>query len=103
MGWINMTAGRTTIKWSNYYKATPTNLLRWAQSIQAILAGASATTSFMELNKWIPIGTALAVIVVNQAVQFFGNVVHDMESATAQFPSGDEVTVTKEIKSDEVA
>lgn len=97
-----MTVGKTTFKWSNYTRPTPINLLRWAQSIQGILAGISATTSFMELNKWIPIGTAVAIIIVNQAVQFFGNVVHDMESATAQFPSGEEVIITKEVK-DEVA
>jgi len=96
-----MTVGKTTFQWSNYYRPTPNNLLRWSQAVQGILAGASATTSFIELNKWIPIATSIGILIVNQAVQFFGNVVHDMESATAQFPSGEEVIVTHEIKTDE--
>lgn len=93
-----MTMGKTKFKWSNYTKLnTPANVVRWSGALQGLLAGASALTSFMETNKWVPIITALLIIVVNQVAQFAGSVKQELEAATAVFPSGDEVTLVKEV------
>lgn len=92
----------TTFSWRNYTKPTPRNVLRMAEFIQGILLAVSTISMIMD-NRAAAIGINVAIVIVNRAVMFFGDIVEEIktESVTAEFPSGDEVTITKEVKPDE--
>lgn len=87
-----------TFSWRNYTKPTPRNLLRFSELIQGILLGVSTGSMFTEAPSWVPICLNISVVIVNRVVMFFGSVVEDQkqETATAHFPSGDSVTMTKD-------
>lgn len=93
-----MTIEQTTFSWRNYSKPTPKNLLRISEFIQGTLLGLS-TVSLIMKEPTVAIWMNVAIIVVNRLVMFFGSIVEDAktETAVAEFPSGEEVVVTKSI------
>lgn len=85
----------TTFNWKNYTKPTPRNVLRMTEFVQGILLGISTISVIMN-SPTVAIAVNLTMVVVNRAVMFFGDIVEESktESVTAEFPSGEEVTVT---------
>ena len=86
----------TSFHWKNYTRPTPKNLLMFSRLIQGILLGISTLTIANQWPMWISISLNISVVIVSQLTLFFGNIVDDAktESATAEMPSGKEVTVT---------
>lgn len=95
-----MTIGKKelTFKWSNYTRPTPKNLERIAGAVRDILAGIAAMSIANEFSKWVSMGLAIAIIIVGQVVKFAASVADEekQESAVAEFPSGETVTITKD-------
>ncbi len=92
---------KTTFSWKNYTRATPKNLLGLSAAMRRLVLLVTSSTIIMEANKWVPIAVLLLGGMLDELKNFFATVVEDTEEATAQFPSGDEITITKEIKLDE--
>ncbi len=93
-----MTVGKTTFSPSNYFSPTPKNLLRISEAIQGTLLGVSTISLATSAPWWVPLSLNISVILANQIVKFFGSIVHEQEeTAVAEFPSGDTVTVTKPV------
>lgn len=95
-----MTIGKkeVTFKWSNYTRPTPKNLERMAGAVRDILAGIAAMSIANEFSKWVSMSIAIAIIIVGQVVKFAASVADEekQESAVAEFPSGEEITITKD-------
>lgn len=92
----------TSFNWKNYTRPTPRNVLRMAEFVQGILLTVSTISVIMD-NPAVAIGINIAMVVVNRSVMFFGDIVEEIktESVTAEFPSGQEVTVTHQTPKDE--
>lgn len=93
-----MTIGKkqVTFRWGNYTKPTPKNVERLAGALRDTLAGIVALSVYSEFNQWVSIAISIGIIVVGQIAKFAAAVAQDQESATAEFPSGDTVTLTKD-------
>jgi len=95
-----MTIGtkEVTFRWSNYTRPTPKNLLGLAAFLRRFVALVAGTTILMEMSSWVPLSVIGAGWLLDEAKNFFAHVVDDtkQESATAQFDSGEEVTITKD-------
>ncbi len=86
----------TSISWRNYTKPTPKNLLAISAAMRRLVAVVAGTSIVMDANMWVPLSVLMAGALLDEVKNFFATVVEDekVESATAQMPSGKEVTVT---------
>ena len=94
-------AESTTFSWRNYTRPTPKNLLGIAAGLRRLVAAATGATVLADANHWIPFSILMTGAALDELKNFFAVIVHDTEEAVAEFPSGDQVTVQKEVKKDE--
>lgn len=88
----------TNFSWKNYTKPTPKNLLGLSAAMRRLVLLVTGSSIIMDANKWVPLGVLLLGGFLDEAKNFFATVVEESktESVTAEFPSGEEVTVTHE-------
>lgn len=92
----------TTFSMRNYFRPTPKNLLRVSEAIQGTLMGVQLIALPTGAPWWVSFIITLGVIFTNQIVKFFGSIVHEQqETAVAEFPSGEKVTLTHEVEQKE--
>ncbi len=83
--------------WSNYTKPTPENILGVASALRRLVALSAGVSVLMDANKWVPLGIIVFGWTLDELKNFAANVIeHEKESATAHFPSGEDVVVTKD-------
>lgn len=92
----------TNVSWKNYTRPTPPNVLMYAEFIQGILLSFS-TISMLMSYPGVALTLNIMMIFVNQAVKLVGKIVEKSktESVTAEYPSGEKVTVTHDKPKDE--
>lgn len=86
---------KTTFSWKNYTKPTPENLLGLSAALRRGVAIVAGTSILMDANKFVPLLILGIGWFLDELKNFFAVVVEREEKATAHFPSGDEVTLTK--------
>ena len=61
---------------------------------------AAGSSILMEMHQWIPVAILVLGFILDKAKNFFSYVLEEerTESATAEFPSGELITVTHEVK-----
>ncbi len=91
-----------TFSWKNYLKATPKNLLGLAAAMRRLVAVIAGTSIVLEANMWVPLGILILGAFLDEMKNFFAAVVEDqkVEVAEAEFPSGEQVVITKTVPSD---
>lgn len=89
--------------WRHYTKPTPKNILGFVSALRRILGGMSAITVLAEAHRFVPATFIISMLVIDELKNFFAMVNDDVtkESVTAEFPSGQEVTVTHKTPKDE--
>ena len=87
-----------TFHWSNYAKPTPKNLLGLAAAFRRMVTLITGASIIMDAKPWVPIAVLIVGGLLDELKNFFASVVEDAktESTTAEFPSGDTVTITKD-------
>jgi hypothetical protein len=94
----NEEMARADFSWKHYAKPTPKNLLGLAAAMRRLVAVVAGTSIVLEANMWVSLGVIMLGAVLDELKNFFSMVDDEVrtESVTAEFPSGEAVTVTHE-------
>lgn len=94
---------RAKFSWRHYTKPTPRNLLGLSAAMRRLVAVVAGTSIVLEANMWVSLGVLFLGALLDEFKNFFAMVDDDIktESVTAEFPSGDEITLTHEKPKDE--
>lgn len=90
---------RTQFSWKHYTKPTPKNLMGLAAAMRRLVAVVAGTSIVLEANMWVSLGIIMLGALLDEFKNFFAMVDDDIrtETAEAEMPSGDVITVTQTI------